>query len=364
MAQFSAPEPHEIINNKRVVKDNKGQVLAVEYYADDNQNLDSTLQYKKNKLYSGYTFQYQPPKDIYTLPTIQGRCENGRRHGAWKTIYNNGKTSEIITYQHGSKLGESIGLNMEGDTLYSVYFLNSQLSGRCKLNNSPLAEDLNIKYARMALFKEGYTTGYFKNGLKHFFWKHYRKDSTLQYEVDYLNDAKHGREILYRKDGRTKVFEQNYIHGILDGERNMYRLNNDKAWTANYREGKLHGYQFTYNFFSSDTIEMAYFENGLLLEIRSTHDALNISDFTNGQGYITFKKYNFWNHSFLSFLDFTTEANMKQLFGDHFITGTLAFDNGKVADGSYEFINHALRKILSLKFKAGQLTHWTNKDIQ
>ncbi len=78
-------------------------------------------------------------------------------------------------------------------------------------------------------------------GRKQGTWKFFNSESYLVYEVNYLNDVKHGVSRRYHAGTGTQIEEANYFNGKLDGDYRSYFVAGQVKSEGSYTNGKRNG---------------------------------------------------------------------------------------------------------------------------
>ena len=96
----------------------------------------------------------------------------------------------------------------------------------------------------------------------HAFFRRYDGD-LLWTEREYLNYKMTGNYI--GQDKNTKLWEQGYENGLLNGKSTYWYQNGNKRWEAYYKDGELHGQYCSYRENGKPRLIRNY-ENGQLIK--------------------------------------------------------------------------------------------------
>jgi antitoxin component YwqK of YwqJK toxin-antitoxin module len=359
--------------------DKKGRLYSIQYFSQKGV-LDSTIQFLKGKPFNGTCTQEEPPKDEFTFNKASGTCLDGRRDGVWNIRYWNGRINQQITYSNGIKNGLSIGIGMWGDTIYKVNFHNGILDGKVYLRNNCL--EINYQYAENAMTCNGFTIGYYKQGLKDSIWQHYNFDNKLIIKTRFLNNLKNGEELifskytlfidtigniipfdLYERDKVAKEVDttflwskRHYKNGNPNLKWEIYDKKGNVISIRNFDNGKFEGRQ--QRFRNGNIIEEAIIKDEKLITYfhkdTSSYYSVNTEKFDNGNGKVIFQKYPLTRFFWLTGLIEIDEYNtLNTVFSDGSFTGFIELKNGKIIDGIYTFILGSGTKEFNVKFRNG-----------
>lgn len=166
---------------------------------------------------------------VYSQEKTNQVNENGNRHGFWKQYYPETKQLRYEgTFQNGKEIGP-----------FKFY------CETCKKQPSVIKEfNSENNIARVQYFsKDGklLTEGQMEDKNRIGTWKYFQKESDkILLTEEYLDGVLHGEKITYYENG--KVTEKaNYVQGKLQGETIFYDNNGTLIKSLNYENGELHG---------------------------------------------------------------------------------------------------------------------------
>ncbi len=192
--------------------------------------------------------------------------EEGRRNGAWKNFYNNGKIKESGSYVDNRKSGTWKYYNNNGNIVQTGRFRNGRTDGQWKWyynNGSILREeeyyfgkrDGNfIEYLKSGeIISEGqyidnekngswvYTVGDHREegsyiiGLRDGTWKYFDGEMNIMFKGDFVQDNPDGYHIYYYESGNVKK-EQYYKMGLKQRSWKKYDIEGQLVMTISYRD--------------------------------------------------------------------------------------------------------------------------------
>ncbi|MDD5571486.1 MAG: toxin-antitoxin system YwqK family antitoxin [Bacteroidales bacterium] len=83
-------------------------------------------------------------------------------------------------------------------------------------------------------------------GRKQGTWRFFNYDGTLIYQVEYVNDKKHGLATRYHAGTGGVMEEVNYFDGLKDGECKKYYATGQVSAEGSYKSGRKEGLWITY----------------------------------------------------------------------------------------------------------------------
>ena len=99
--------------------------------------------------FSGIVYRVYPNNDTLVI----GKYLHGKKDGAWKNFYKNGKLKEFRNYKNGVKNGKHFGFYQNGDKQFEYDLKDNEYNGLKKVwnKNGLLIQEMN--------FKMGYENG-------------------------------------------------------------------------------------------------------------------------------------------------------------------------------------------------------------
>jgi antitoxin component YwqK of YwqJK toxin-antitoxin module len=168
---------------------------------------------------------------LYTILDRMGRYENGKKEGIWEFYYDEGpnvKKGKLLrktNYKNDLKEGQELRYSKEGIVIEESNYKNDLLEGRyIKKTNTGEIE------------KEGQYSQDKKTGE----WREYQfyepqKKMVLRSITNYLDDKRHGLQILYTEDGKYKRAEGNFANGLEIGLWKYFYDNGNIQLEGNFR---------------------------------------------------------------------------------------------------------------------------------
>jgi hypothetical protein len=93
--------------------------------------------------------------------------------------------------------------------------------------------------------------------------RHYYENGQKNWETDYYQDQRHGKDIGWHKNGQV-YWESDYYQGQLHGKDIGWHKNGQKYWEEYYHQGQRHGKHIAWNESGQKELEEDY-EHGRLI---------------------------------------------------------------------------------------------------
>lgn len=222
----------------------------------------------------------------------EGNRQNYLLDGSWK-FYKNGKLSSTISYKSGEKQGKSTYYH--STEIIEEYYENNILEGVKKIYDTSytrllkwtpyhkgMEHGLEKEYNSLGIlsFITLYKNGFIvyrerinkidKNGFKQGVWKEFHPNDVLFWEVNYLNNQKHGYYKEYDTSSNIVKIEK-YQYGELQEEapelepiemKEEYYANGNLKISVPYKNGKPEGICRYFDSITGKVIKGVLFKNG------------------------------------------------------------------------------------------------------
>ena len=207
----------------------KGKVISSKTYSSRGWVMADGIVDKKGKRQGAWKYYFKNGKI-----KVSGNYRNGRRVGKWEFHYENGKMEQSGNYnKKGRPEGEWKWYYENGNLLREEILINGKLDG----NYTEYAQDGTI-----------IAKGLYVDGLKEGKWYFHLGD--IIEEGNYKADLKDG-EWNHKYDSETKQFTGTYVDGDEHGLHIYYYSNGKIKMQGEYSMGKRHN---TWKFYDEDGI--------------------------------------------------------------------------------------------------------------
>lgn|GEM_PF-2839647 len=176
---------------------------------------------------------------------------NDQKNGIEKEYFPNGSVKSIFHYTNGTKNGNCILFNKEGDTSVVCNYLDNMLHGEYFENFQ-------------SYYKNGTIKGTYNLGKREGLWVENMRRNQKEVELDstwYSKEKRNGRSVQYING---KLFSSsNYVQGWEEGEQRTYYLKNPEQiqFIANYKAGSKHGTSYSY-YESGNIMSVLHYKQG------------------------------------------------------------------------------------------------------
>ncbi len=233
------------INNKPIgihkVYDKTGKIVNAETYSDKGIKLGEGRIDKEGKKQGAWKFLYSDGKIRSEGNFVNGRksgkwtyfyksgnteqkgnYKNGKPEGVWIWYYDNGNIRRKGKFNKGKEIGKFFELTEEGDTLSIGNYIYGLKSGEWKTSVNDYTE-----------------TGKYISGKKEGEWKAFYPDGKLQFKGNYIENYPDGKHIYYYPSGKVKEIRY-YAAGQKVKKWKKYTPEGDLNTIIEYKGGKIY----------------------------------------------------------------------------------------------------------------------------
>jgi antitoxin component YwqK of YwqJK toxin-antitoxin module len=171
----------------------------------------------------------------------------GRRHGLWEKLHDNGKTRYSGRFEHGTPV----------DT-FKYYFFNGQLQ-TVNIFRGKSGVCWSTQFGEKKILA---AEGLYRKNQKDSIWTYYNQAGKVIAREIFVAGVRHGQALKYHPNG--KVAESViYIEGSLEGEWVQYYDSGKRMSEGTYHKNELHG-EVTYFFSSGKPRSRGSYASGLM----------------------------------------------------------------------------------------------------
>lgn len=186
---------------------------------------------------------------IYAQDSINLLDTNGKFHGKYRKLYDNGNLRYEGQFDHGKEIG-----------IFKFYAITGEKNPIVIKEFSPKTDSVNVKFYALSgkLESEGKMLNKSREGL----WKYYFPDGkTLMSTENYKKDLLDGETRIFYKNGKLTEVSQ-YKNGKLDGNRKRFDEDGKIVEDLNFANGTMHGPAIIYDE-NGELYAKGQYENGL-----------------------------------------------------------------------------------------------------